>query len=65
MFIMLKLIGEEGGHYIWTVVDFEPVEDMGIDFRETNVLHSKKSWHSKNDPFSIGSEDCFGTTEGC
>ena len=51
IFIMSKLIGEEGGHYLWTAIDFEPVEEMGIDFRETMFLHNKKSWHSKKDPF--------------
>jgi hypothetical protein len=43
IFIMPKLISKEGGHFLWTVLDFEAVEEMNIDFRETNFPHNKKS----------------------
>ncbi|KAL7536056.1 hypothetical protein ACHAXR_006892, partial [Thalassiosira sp. AJA248-18] len=51
IFQMPKLISEEGAHYLWTVMDFEPVDEMNIDYRETNFPHNKKSWHSEANPF--------------
>ena len=44
-------LSEEGAHYLWTVMDFAPVDDMGIDYRETNFPHNKKAWHSEAVPF--------------
>ena len=52
IFIMPKLLGGKSGmHYLWTVLDFEPVDEMNIDYRETNFPHNKKAWSSKEDPF--------------
>ncbi|KAL7527036.1 hypothetical protein ACHAWF_002011, partial [Thalassiosira exigua] len=50
-FVMPKLIGEEGAHFLWTVLDFEPVEEMGVDFRETNFPHHRRSWRSEEVPY--------------
>lgn len=40
-----------GVHYLWTILDFEPVEEMGVDYRETNFLHNRKSWNRDGEPF--------------
>jgi hypothetical protein len=48
---MPQLLSEEGAHYLWTVLDFAPVDDMGIDYRETNFPHNRKAWHSEATPF--------------
>jgi hypothetical protein len=33
------------------MLDFEPVKQMQIEFRETNFPHNKKSWYSDVTPF--------------
>lgn len=51
IFQMPTLLSDLGAHYLWTIMDFEPVEEMGIDFRETNFPYNKKAWHSEAIPF--------------
>ena len=43
IFVMPKVIAEEGAHFLWTLLDFEPVEAMDIDYRETNFPHNSKT----------------------
>mmetsp|Transcript_31242 Transcript_31242/g.59395 ORF Transcript_31242/g.59395 Transcript_31242/m.59395 type:complete len:785 (+) Transcript_31242:169-2523(+) len=43
IFQMPSVTSEEGVHYLWTVLDFETVDEMGIDYRETNFPHNRVS----------------------
>ncbi|KAL7544307.1 hypothetical protein ACHAWF_007691, partial [Thalassiosira exigua] len=43
--------GGGGAHFLWTVLDFEPVEEIGVDFQETNFPHDQRSWRSDEVPY--------------
>lgn len=51
IFIMPKVIYIDGSYSLWSMLDFEPVKKMQIEFRETNFPHNKKSWYSDETPF--------------
>jgi UDP-galactopyranose mutase len=60
IFVMPKLLGGHGVHYLWTVLDFQPVDEMGIDYREANFPHNPKSWHSESEPFQSVARTALG-----
>lgn len=45
---------------MWNILDFETVEAMQIDYRETNFPHNPKSWSSKDVPFENVTRTALG-----
>lgn len=52
IFIMPSVLSISGAHYLWSVLDFQEVDRMGISYRETNFMHNRKSWLSEDIPIS-------------
>lgn len=63
IFVMPKILAQHGMHYLWTVMDFEPVDEMGIGYRETNFPHNKKAWSSEQDPFPTAARTALAPLE--
>ncbi|CAB9508952.1 UDP-galactopyranose mutase [Seminavis robusta] len=61
IFVMPKIHADHGVHYLWTILDFETVEEMGIDYRETNFPHNPKSWHREGEPFQSVARTALGS----
>lgn len=51
IFIMPKVIAVDGSYFLWSMLDYEAVGQMQIEFRETNFPHNNKAWHSESIPF--------------
>ena len=51
IFIMPKIIAVDGSYFLWSMLDFASVQNVQIDFRETNFPHNRKNWYSERKPF--------------
>ena len=61
IFIMPKILADHGAHYLWHILDFSTVEEMGIEYRETNFPHNPKSWRSEEVPFQSVARTAVGS----
>ena len=60
IFVMPRFVADHGVHYLWTLLDFSTVEDMQIDYRETNFPHNPKSWNTEDTPFGNVARTAMG-----
>ena len=60
IFILPRFLGERGIHFIWTLLDMQSVEELGIDVRETNFPNNPKAWYSETTPFKSAARTALG-----
>lgn len=44
IFVMPRIQADHGVHFLWTILDFESVEEVGVDYRETTFPTNPKAW---------------------
>ncbi|CAB9526878.1 expressed unknown protein [Seminavis robusta] len=60
---ILPPVGEERGiHFLWSLLDLESVEELGVDYRETTFFNNQKSWIRPHDtPFDTVARSALGS----
>lgn len=51
IWVMPKMLFDDGVRFTWTLLDMESVESLGIEVRETNFPVNRKAWHNASTPF--------------
>lgn len=50
--ILPKTLSDKEKKFLWTGLDMKSVEDLGVQWRETNFFTNKKAWYTETLPFS-------------
>ncbi|CAB9520021.1 unknown protein [Seminavis robusta] len=61
IWILPPVPAERGIHFLWSILDLESVEELGVDYRETTFFSNPKSWvHPHDTPFDTVARTALG-----
>ncbi|CAB9496882.1 expressed unknown protein [Seminavis robusta] len=58
--ILPPVAKDRGVHFLWTALDLQSVEELGVDYRETTFFNNHKSWIHDDTPFDTVARTAMG-----